>query len=101
VRGQVAFVTADTTQLAVIQAFLTDISTIEGPIARPDANNDTFPVTGLTWRNFVPGDNTMVVPTATGHLNIADTQTIYLGANSEFSVSTVQAYGFIAARRMR
>ncbi|HWD28797.1 MAG TPA: phage tail protein [Rhizomicrobium sp.] len=96
VRGQVAFVTATTTQLGEIQAYISGAST-----DRPGGANDEFPISALTYQHFVPGNETQILPTTMGRINIISPLTVYLGANAIFSVSTVQAYGFIAARRMR
>jgi microcystin-dependent protein len=96
VRGQVAFVTTATTQLSRIEAAISNMSA-----TRPNAWDDTQPVSVMLWNSFQPGTTTFVLPTASGRVSIASSATLYLIAYSLLTVSTLGGYGFIAARRIR
>lgn len=90
--GNVAFVTAGSTNIA------------QG-IAWTSTTANTAPVTPNngaegSWVGSVAGA-TVIVQAGRQRLSLATTTTVSLGAFATFSVSTLTAYGFIGARRVR
>lgn len=80
----------------------TVMTTLYGWISATSATLPTSPNSGAyaNWAGSVTGGD-VTLATGTIRISIASTTTIYLGAQSGFSVSTNASYGFIGARRAR
>jgi hypothetical protein len=64
------------------------------------SSGPTAPVVAFTGNPSTAGA-TFGLTLSTARISLSSTTTIYLVANSTFSVSTLAVYGFIAARRVR
>jgi hypothetical protein len=97
VGGNVFFFPANTTN---VTAFVASISAVDngldGSAGRQSARD--FPSGGSAFGSPAFGTS-MLTPLA--RISLATTTTIYLIARGDFSVSTMQAWGFISARRVR
>lgn len=91
--GQVSFTPAAGT---IPVSFLVAISTVSASEPTPFTQG----CTNFIQTTFVTGGRA-ALPTGTVRLSLASTTTIYLVAFAGFSVSTLTAFGFIAARRAR
>lgn len=94
VHGNIGFIAAGGTTIGAIAAAIS-------------ATDNTLPTApnGGSYNTIVAtlaaGITTNVIPTGMTRISLASTTTYYLVANSSFSVSTMTAFGFIGARRVR
>jgi hypothetical protein len=93
VSGDVAFTFGATTSYTFIGG---GVSTTAATLGGVD-NNFQFVTAASVPTNAID----MVKPTPTVRISISGTTTVYLIAQSNFSVSTLKAYGSIRARRIR
>jgi hypothetical protein len=94
VSGVVSFNMAATTS---VQQYQVAVSTTSAtlPTVPPWARQN------LNVNPYAPGAISAHMPTGVIRMSLSGTTTVYLVAQSTFTVSTMAAYGFIAARRMR
>ena len=82
----------------------TTINTIRyGAISTTSATLPTIPASGAYFQQpiSITGAATVVEPIGTVRVPLNSTTTVYLVVRADFTVSTLSAYGFIGARRMR
>lgn len=81
----------------------TTYTEIAGWISSTSATLPTLPNSGgfANLRATIPAGFSNTIQTGTIRISIATTTTIFLEAYANFSVSTMSAYGFIGARRVR
>lgn len=103
VEGLVGYSSAATTSITVVSSSISNVSATV-----PTGPNNTAPMGGggmnfLRMAAFVPGttSNAFQLPTGAVRVSLSGTTTIYLVAFSNFTVSTLSAYGYIGARRAR
>lgn len=93
VEGLVSWTPAATTQVTNALTWISSTSAVIP--TKPNAGSMTQ-VAGATFTNGVPQ-----IPTGRQRISLSATTTIYLSAFAVFTVSTLAAYGFIGARRVR
>ena len=93
--GNIGFVPASSTNVSSVAGNVNTTSAAIGGISS-GASIIQYGVSGL-----VPGANNFSLPCPEQRVSIATTTTVYLVAQASFTVSTLSAFGFIAARRRR
>jgi microcystin-dependent protein len=97
VRGTVGFRTGTSTSITFLAG---GISLISGVIN--SGISDVEPAFFLRLAAEVPASNSNEhYPIATGRIRVGTPTTVYLVGRGDFTASTLHAYGWIAARRMR
>ncbi len=80
----------------------TSVTQVQGSISSTSATSDVTSLQKIAMAAFVPGAVSGFACTPnTVRKSLASTTTIYLVANSVFTISTNSAYGVISARRVR
>jgi hypothetical protein len=92
-----------TATIADIPAGSTVVSTLIAAISTASATLGASPLSGgyVSDANTRPTGFAVTIPVGTRRLSLASATTVYLVAQSGFTVSTSAAYGFIGARRAR
>lgn len=90
--------------IAFAPAAGTAVTTFCGFSSTISAALPTFPNNGATFLlqgNAITGNGMQVFPVGTTRMSLASSTTVYLEGFSNFTISTLGAFGFIGARRVR
>lgn len=97
ISGNVGFITTATTNVTRLLSGVSDVS-----IAIPTDNfskNSTNFVGGVVLNT--PANGSVTQPLSASRVSINATTTVYLVVSASFTVSTVTAFGYLQARRVR
>lgn len=96
VRGSIGFLPGASTTIAYVAGALTTVAGV-----MPDDTGKGGEMNDLSMNGNTTGGTPLTYALGTIRVSIAANTTVYIVANSSFGVSTLKAYGYLAARRIR